>query len=177
MTVPGTRSRWLRGTRSPGARTLLVCFPHAGGAAGFFHDWAALTPPWLDVLAVQYPGRQDRLNDPCPATLEELADLAAIFFLPPKPPPEALAKHLTEAARAGVALLAGRLGDCDWNKEAIAACLKSVLAEAGLKMPHLAVPVRLLVFGREQTPSVDAMLAQMPRETVIARLTEGAART
>ncbi|AWE52389.1 thioesterase II family protein [Streptomyces nigra] len=77
MTVPGTRSRWLRGTRSPGARTLLVCFPHAGGAAGFFHDWAALTPPWLDVLAVQYPGRQDRLNDPCPATLEELADTVA----------------------------------------------------------------------------------------------------
>ena len=108
------------------------------------------------------------------ATLEELADLAAIFFLPPKPPPEALAKHLTEAARAGVALLAGRLGDCDWNKEAIAACLKSVLAEAGLKMPHLAVPVRLLVFGREQTPSVDAMLAQMPRETVIERLAAAA---
>ena len=42
-----------------------------------------------------------------------------------------------------------------------------MLGEAGLKMPHLAVPVRLLVFGREQTPSVDAMLAQMPRQTVI----------
>jgi glutamyl-tRNA synthetase len=42
-------------------------------------------------------------------------------------------------------------------------------------MPQLAVPVRLLVFGREQTPSVDAMLAQLPRQTVVTRLTEGAA--
>jgi glutamyl-tRNA synthetase len=37
-------------------------------------------------------------------------------------------------------------------------------------MPQLAVPVRLKVFGRAQTPSVDAMLALMPRETVLARL-------
>ncbi|MGW7664552.1 thioesterase II family protein [Streptomyces sp. NPDC054756] len=77
MTVPGTRTRWLRGVRSPGARTRLVCFPHAGGAAGFFHGWAALAPPWLEVLSVQYPGRQDRLDDPCPATMEELAGVIA----------------------------------------------------------------------------------------------------
>jgi len=30
--------------------------------------------------------------------------------------------------------------------------------------------VRLKVFGQAQTPSVDAMLALMPRETVLARL-------
>ncbi len=104
------------------------------------------------------------------STLEELTDLAAIFFLEPDPAPEALAKHLTQPARAGIKLLSERLDSCDWTKEAIAACLKGVLAEARLKMPQLAVPVRLLVFGREQTPSVDAMLAQMPRETVVARL-------
>ena len=104
------------------------------------------------------------------ATLEELADLAAIFFLPPQPPPEAMARHLTGPAHAGVELLAGRLQACDWSKEAIAACIKEVLGETRLKMPQLAVPVRLLVFGREQTPSVDAMLAQMPREVVLERL-------
>jgi len=107
------------------------------------------------------------------STLEELADLAAIFFLTPAPSPESLAKHLTEPAGRAVEVLAGRLAACDWNKEAIGACLKGVLAETGLKMPHLAVPVRLLVFGREQTPSLDAMLAQMPKQTVIERLHEG----
>jgi glutamyl-tRNA synthetase len=104
------------------------------------------------------------------STLQELTELAAIFFTEPAPPPDLLAKHLTAPARAGVALLREQLATCEWSKEAIAACLKGVLAEAGLKMPHLAVPVRLLVFGREQTPSVDAMLAQMPRQTVLARL-------
>jgi len=104
------------------------------------------------------------------STLEELADLAAIFYLPPQPAPEAMAKHMTGPASAGVDLLARRLAECDWNKDAIAACLKEVLGEAKLKMPQLAVPVRLLVFGREQTPSVDAMLAQMPRAVVLERL-------
>lgn len=74
MTVPGTRTRWLRGARTPGARIRLVCFPHAGGAAGYFGDWAALTPPDVEVVAVQYPGRQDRLTDACATTMDELAD-------------------------------------------------------------------------------------------------------
>ncbi|GHG97180.1 thioesterase II family protein [Streptomyces lanatus] len=74
MTVPETRERWLRGTSAPGARIRLVCFPHAGGAANAFHGWAALTPPEIEVLSVQYPGRQDRLGEPCATTMEELAD-------------------------------------------------------------------------------------------------------
>ncbi|MFE0251795.1 thioesterase II family protein [Streptomyces sp. NPDC059010] len=75
------RTRWLRGVRAPGARIRLVCFPHAGGAAGHFHDWAALTPPEIEVMAVQYPGRQDRLADPCPTTMDELADTVTKVLL------------------------------------------------------------------------------------------------
>jgi glutamyl-tRNA synthetase len=48
--------------------------------------------------------------------------------------------------------------------------MKSTLAEFSLKMGQLAIPVRLLVFGQAQTPSVDAMLAAMPRATVLERL-------
>ena len=67
-------TRWFRGVRAPDAKIRLVCFPHAGGAASHFHDWATLTPPEIEVLAVQYPGRQDRLADPCPTSMAELAD-------------------------------------------------------------------------------------------------------
>ncbi|MEU9661438.1 thioesterase II family protein [Streptomyces chartreusis] len=74
MTAPDIHTRWLRGVSAPGAKVRLVCFPHAGGAAGTFHSWAALTPPEIEVLSVQYPGRQDRLSEPCPATMDELAD-------------------------------------------------------------------------------------------------------
>ncbi|KUL69956.1 MULTISPECIES: thioesterase II family protein [unclassified Streptomyces] len=124
MTVPGTRTRWLRGVRSPAARLRLVCFPHAGGAAGFFHDWAALTPPWLEVLSVQYPGRQDRLNDPCPATMEELAGTVA----------EALLQESADGLP--VALFGHSMGS------AVAYEVAGRLEDAG------AAPVRLAVSGR-----------------------------
>ncbi|MBT2417253.1 thioesterase [Streptomyces sp. ISL-22] len=81
MTVPDSTTRWLRGLSEPDARIRLVCFPHAGGAAGFFHDWGALTPPEIEVVSVQYPGRQDRLYDPCASTLEELADAITTALL------------------------------------------------------------------------------------------------
>ncbi|EGX61485.1 thioesterase [Streptomyces zinciresistens K42] len=74
MTAPAGGTAWLRRVPAPGARIRLVCLPHAGGAAGFFHEWAARTPPEIEVVPVQYPGRQDRLHDPLPATMDELAD-------------------------------------------------------------------------------------------------------
>ncbi|MFJ7074771.1 thioesterase II family protein [Streptomyces sp. NPDC098781] len=76
-TTPGIRTRWLRGVRAPGARIRLLCFPHAGGAAGSFHGWSTLTPPQIEVLSVQYPGRQDRLPERGPNTMDELADAIA----------------------------------------------------------------------------------------------------
>ncbi|MER5939057.1 alpha/beta fold hydrolase [Streptomyces sp. NPDC001928] len=95
MTVPDIRTRWFRGVRAPAAKIRLVCFPHAGGAAGTFHDWATLTPPEIEVLSVQYPGRQDRLSEPCAATMDELADAitAALLDEPADDLPLALFGH------------------------------------------------------------------------------------
>ncbi|PSK61939.1 putative thioesterase TesA [Micromonospora sp. MH33] len=64
----------------PGFR--LVCFPHAGGTAAFFRRWNSALPASAELLAVQYPGREDRLSDPLPATLGELADSAAGALVP-----------------------------------------------------------------------------------------------
>ena len=104
------------------------------------------------------------------STLVELADLAHMFYGTPAPSDEDRAKHLPDGARAAVAALADAFERCDWTKDQIAAALKATLTGQGLKMPQLAVPVRLLVFGVAQTPSVDAMLALMPRAVVLARL-------
>ncbi len=106
-------------------------------------------------------------------TLNELADLAHLFYAEPSISAEDRAKHLDPAPPAlapALADFATRLADGDWTKEAIAAALKATLAAHGLKMPQLAIPVRLKVFGTTQTPSVDAVLAAMPREVVLARL-------
>ncbi len=59
---------------TPGAARL-ICFPHAGGSASFFHPVSASLSPRIEVLAVQYPGRQDRRQEPLVSDIGELADL------------------------------------------------------------------------------------------------------
>ncbi|MCM2576046.1 thioesterase II family protein [Streptomyces meridianus] len=59
-----------------GATARLVCFPHAGGAASFFHPLSARLAPGTEVVAVQYPGRQDRISEQAPTDLATIADLA-----------------------------------------------------------------------------------------------------
>lgn len=66
---------WLKRFRSPDqAEARLVCFPHAGGSATFFFPVAQALAPTVDVLAVQYPGRQDRLTEPLIDDISVLAD-------------------------------------------------------------------------------------------------------
>jgi surfactin synthase thioesterase subunit len=56
------------------AATQLLCLPHAGGSASYFFGVSRALAPEIDVLAVQYPGRQDRLREPCVSSVHELAD-------------------------------------------------------------------------------------------------------
>lgn len=66
---------WLRCPRPrPGAAVRLVCLPHAGGGAGAFRTWPDLMPSWIEVVAVQYPGREDRFGEPPAASLSALAE-------------------------------------------------------------------------------------------------------
>lgn len=59
---------------APDTRVRLVCLPHAGGAASFYFPLSRALTPAVDVLAVQYPGRQDRRHEPTISSLPELAD-------------------------------------------------------------------------------------------------------
>ena len=108
-------------------------------------------------------------KDRCDTTLV-LADWAAAFYAQVAPQPEDLAKHLTDAVKPAIAAFAARLAAGEWSKEAIAAAMKATLAEFGLKMPALAMPVRVLVMGTPQTPSVDAVLFLQGREKVLTDL-------
>jgi glutamyl-tRNA synthetase len=103
-------------------------------------------------------------------TINELADAAMLFYREPRPEPELLAKHLTDAVRPALAQFAERIGTVEWNKAALAAMIKEVLAAHGLKMPQLAMPLRLVVTGQLQTPAIDAVLELFGREQVLARL-------
>ncbi len=59
-------SQWIRRYHSPPSSDMqLICLPHAGGSASFYLPVSRALAPALDVLAVQYPGRQDRRREPC----------------------------------------------------------------------------------------------------------------
>ncbi|MCV2361154.1 glutamate--tRNA ligase [Paucibacter sp. TC2R-5] len=108
-------------------------------------------------------------KDRC-ATTVALADWLSMYFAPVEPSAEDLAAHVTETVKPALQALAAKFAEIDWNKVGIAAAIKETVAAHGLKMPLLAMPVRALVCGRVQTPSVDAVLALFPKEIVIERL-------
>ncbi|MFO1274215.1 MAG: glutamate--tRNA ligase [Rubrivivax sp.] len=103
-------------------------------------------------------------------TVVELADWVEMMFVPVTPREEDLVQHVTEAVKPALRELRERLAEIDWDKGTIAAAMKQVLGAHQLKMPQLAPAVRVLVCGRAQTPSIDAVLALFPREEVLARL-------
>jgi glutamyl-tRNA synthetase len=93
-----------------------------------------------------------------------------LFYRAPQPDAALMTQHYTEAVKPAMAQFAERIKSVEWTREAIAAMIKEVLAANGLKMPQLAMPLRLIVAGQLQTPAIDAVLQLFGRETVSARL-------
>ena len=108
-------------------------------------------------------------KDRCETTVE-LAHWAKLFYGEVTPNNEQIAQHVPEAIKDSIRLLASKLNLCEWEKDAIARAIKEVLVSANLKMPQIAMPVRVLVMGTPQTPSLDAVLSLMSREKVCSRL-------
>jgi glutamyl-tRNA synthetase len=103
-------------------------------------------------------------------TVNELADAAMLFYREPQPDAALLTQHVTDAVKPALADFAERCKTVEWNKAAIAAMIKEVLAAHGLKMPQIAMPLRLFITGQLQTPAIDAVLEIFGRDTVVARL-------
>ncbi|MEV4561333.1 alpha/beta fold hydrolase [Kitasatospora sp. NPDC049285] len=118
-----TADLWIRryATAEPGAPKL-VCLPHAGGSATFYVPMARALAPHCEVLAVQYPGRQDRLAEPRLESLDALADRIVPLLLP--------------YAEDGLALFGHSMG------ATLAFEVARLLEEAG------AVPLALFASGR-----------------------------
>ncbi|MFG2481259.1 thioesterase II family protein [Streptomyces virginiae] len=58
----------------PAARYTLVCFPHAGGSASYYFDLSAALDADIEMLVVQYPGRENRLFEEPAGSVAALAD-------------------------------------------------------------------------------------------------------
>ena len=106
-------------------------------------------------------------KDRCETTVA-LAGWARAYYADVQPPQQELDQFVTDAIRPAIASLHDRLkAVSEWNAAAISAAVKQTLAEHGLKMPQLAMPVRVLVMGTHQTPSLDAVLALHHQQKVL----------
>jgi glutamyl-tRNA synthetase len=105
-------------------------------------------------------------------TLEDLAEGAMLFCGPYTPADAALrAETLDAAALALLTEFHARAGGlADWNETTLDELIKAVLKDHGVKMPKLAIPLRVAVTGRKHTPSIGAVLALLGRATVLGRL-------
>ncbi|HCI14244.1 MAG: glutamate--tRNA ligase [Gallionellales bacterium GWA2_60_142] len=118
--------------------------------------------PQLEAVIALYKERT--------ATLVELADEAEVFYIDLHPAQDLLDMHLTAEVLPALHELAERFAEVAWEAPSLGAALKEVLAKHGLKMPKLAMPLRVMLVGQTHTPSVDAVIALFPRETVLARM-------
>ncbi|HTY04457.1 MAG TPA: glutamate--tRNA ligase [Rhodocyclaceae bacterium] len=118
-------------------------------------------PPLEKVIALY----QDRA-----ANLNEMADACEPFCVAVHPSAEMIATHLTDAARAALKVLRDKLATCAWEKPAIGAAMKETLAACGMKMPQVAIPLRVALLGQPQSPAIDAVLEVLGRDEVLRRL-------
>ncbi|MBT2479331.1 thioesterase II family protein [Streptomyces sp. ISL-94] len=96
-----SEASWIRRFHpADGSSVRLVCLPHAGGSASFYFPMSQALAPAVDVMAIQYPGRQDRRHEPCIEDIGQLANAIAAVLEPWLDRPTALFGHSMGATLA-----------------------------------------------------------------------------
>ena len=104
------------------------------------------------------------------STLNELADAAEVFYIDLHPDQTLLDTHLSAEALPALREFAERISALGWDAASVGALIKELLGKHGLKMPKIAMPLRVMLVGQTQAPSVDALVILFTREQVLARI-------
>ena len=104
-------------------------------------------------------------------TLDEIAEQAMMFYGPAHPTREQLEASVTKDIQPALADLAACFaGVGEWGAESIMAAINAVMDKHKLKLPKIAMPLRVIVFGRTQTPNLGPVLALAGKKRVVERL-------
>jgi glutamyl-tRNA synthetase len=120
-------------------------------------------PPAQLASALQlYRERANNLN--------QLAQDIHFFFTLPQANAADVEKHITPETLPIVADFAQKLQTIDWTEEAIHAVMNEVVTTHQVKFPKLAMPLRVMLIGIAQSPSIDQVMMILGREASIARI-------
>lgn len=104
-------------------------------------------------------------------TMKEMATSSLFFFREPVMDEKAVAKHLTAEARAVLVDLQRELAAVsDWSAPALHALLNDFAGRRSLGLGKVAQPLRVALTGGTVSPPIDATVALLGRERVLARL-------
>lgn len=118
-----------------------------------------------DLLKKSIEIHRERVNH-----LTALAKDIAYVFEYQKPNPEDFAKHINDEALSLIKNFHAALIGIDWTKEAIHNAMNEVVTSHAVKFPKLAMPLRVLLTGIAQSPSIDAVMAILGRDETLKRL-------
>jgi glutamyl-tRNA synthetase len=109
-------------------------------------------------------------------TIEELADAAVYFYRQLHPSDELRTQHYTAEILPAMKALRHKLESVEWQRQALGLAVKEIVNAHGLKMPRLAMPLRVMLTGTPHSPSIDAVLELIGREEVLRRMDSELAR-
>jgi len=118
-----------------------------------------------DLLMKSIEIHRERANH-----LTNLAKDILYIFEYQKPNPEDFAKHINDEALSLIKTFQTSLIKIDWTKEAIHNAMNEVVTSHAIKFPKLAMPLRVLLTGIAQSPSIDAVMAILGRDETLKRL-------
>jgi glutamyl-tRNA synthetase len=104
------------------------------------------------------------------ATLNELADALEFFYRQIHPAADVLEKHLTPEVRPVLQALSQQLAVGAWTIEAIHSAIEGAVTANALKFPKVAMPLRVMLTGGAQSPSIDAVMALLGKDETLRRL-------
>jgi glutamyl-tRNA synthetase len=103
-------------------------------------------------------------------TLNELAANILYFYQKPTMEPAAAEKHITNDIKPILSALAQSLGEVDWQAETIHHEIEAAVTRYSLKFPKIAMPLRVMLTGISQSPSIDQVMALLGKDEVLARI-------
>lgn len=104
------------------------------------------------------------------STLNELAENVIYFYQKPKPDVGAVEKHITPDILPVIKALVQHLAIIEWTAEAIHVAIENAVTSNQLKFPKVAMPLRVMLTGGTQSPSIDAVMTLLGQEETLSRI-------